>query len=56
MDHNEILAPCSLCKTVDILRPYGDQDALICFDCAREQEERVRAYVLEAAERLRKLG
>lgn len=56
MNHNEILAPCTICKTVDLLRPYGDQDALICFGCAREQEDKVRAIVMEAAERMKRLA
>lgn len=56
MDRNHVIAPCTLCRTVDELRPYGDQDAMICFDCAKEQAERMTAIVLEASERMKRLG
>ena len=59
MQHNEILAPCSRCRTVDLLRPYGCQDAMICIDCARELNE-PSAAVTELAEEasaiLRRIG
>ena len=56
MDAHEVIAPCTLCKTVDVLRPYGDQDAMICFACARAQEAKVRELVADAAAQLKRLG
>lgn len=56
MDHNHVIAPCTLCRTVDELRPYGCQDALICIECAQKQAERMTAIVLDASERLKRLS
>lgn len=51
----ETIAPCTLCGEVGPLRPYGEGDALICFECAREQEATVSSIAQRAAAQLRRL-
>lgn len=38
-----LLGPCTSCGVMDVVLPYGCQDALICFECARTINERQHA-------------
>jgi hypothetical protein len=61
MDAHEVIAPCAMCKTVDLLRPYGVGGAPICLPCARalneprEPSEAVSQLASDAAEQLKRL-
>lgn len=57
----ETIAPCTLCQFIDVLKPYGHNNALICLPCARlvndppEPSEAVSSIAQRAAAQLRKL-
>lgn len=33
------MAPCSICKKYEELRPYGKDGAWVCFDCGKKDEK-----------------
>lgn len=49
MATKEIIAPCTLCRTVTEVRAYGPNDSLICLSCAKETNPAAVQAVIDRA-------